>query len=455
MTFDAIVIGTGQAGPSLAHRLASEGKSVAILEKGAFGGTCVNTGCTPTKAYVASARRAFVAKNSTDHGITASAVHIDLNQIKSRKDKLVEASTRGVEDGLRQAENIQVFTGHARFTDTHTVEVNGEELTAAHIFINVGGRPRVLDDFEQVRYLTNRSILELTEVPRHLVIVGGGYIGLEFAQMFRRFGSKVTIVEMAEKLLHKADDDVAAHIAEILKSEGIHLRLKAECISGKTNADGSVTIGLDCSEPEKEVTGSHVLFAVGRIPNTDDLGLENTGVSVDEHGFIKVNKHLQSSVPHIYALGDCNGRGAFTHTAYNDFQIVASHLFDGGARTLENRFTAYAAYIDPPLAQVGLSEKEVREKGIDALIAKRPMERIARAKEMGETQGFLKMLVDKESKRFLGATFLGTGADEYIHAVLGLMYARADYTTMRDAVHIHPTVSELLPTMLEALSPLD
>ncbi len=451
-TFDAIIIGTGQAGPALAHRLKNEGKTVAIIEKDKFGGTCVNDGCTPTKAYVASARRAFIAKNSADHGISfLGEVQIDLKKIKARKDKLVKESTEGVEASLREADKITVFTRHGRFIDGHTVEVDGQQLKADQIFINTGGRARLLDNFENVNYLTNSSILELTEVPKHLVIIGGGYIGLEFSQMFRRFGSEVTIVEMKDKLLSKADDDVAEEISEILKSEGIKLRLGAKCINGRQNKDGSITVGLDCDNPEKEVTGSHVLVAVGRVPNTDDLGLEKAGVKTNDKGFIEVNNHLQTTVPHIYAMGDCNGEGAFTHTTYNDFEIVANHLFDGGNKTLNDRITCYAAFIDPPFAQVGLSEKEVKEKGIAALKTKRPMSRIARAKEMGETKGFLKMIVDKSTNKFLGATFLGTGADEYIHTVLDLMYADAEYTVMQNAVHIHPTVSELLPTILGEL----
>jgi pyruvate/2-oxoglutarate dehydrogenase complex dihydrolipoamide dehydrogenase (E3) component len=455
-TYDAIVIGTGQAAPALVSRLAAEGKQVAVIEKGHFGGTCVNDGCTPTKAYVASARRAFIAQNSLEHGIQLKEeVSIDLSKIKARKDKLVSESREGIEEMLREMDGVDVFIGHGRFTGSHTISVNDETLKAEQIFLNVGGRARKLDDFKDVEYLINTSILELTEVPEHLIIVGGGYIGLEFAQMFKRFGSKVTLIEMSDKLLKRADNDVSEAINNIFEKSGVEVRLKAECLSGKTRADGQISVQLDCDEDDKEIVGSHVLLAVGRLPNTDDLGLGKAGVELNDHGYIQVNEHLQSNQTHIFALGDCNGEGAFTHTAYNDFQIVASYLFDGGKRKLSDRIMAYASYIDPPLAHVGMSEKEVKEKGIKAKIAKREMSRIARAKEMGETQGFLKMLIDSETDKFLGATFLGIGADEYIHSVLDLMYADAPYTAMRDAMHIHPTVSELLPTMLESLEELE
>lgn len=454
--FDALVIGTGQAAPALIAKLAAAGKKVAVVEKGHFGGTCVNDGCTPTKTYVASARRAFVAQNSSAHGVSLSGdVQVDLKKIKARKDKLVEESSSGIEQMLSETEGVTVFKGHARFTGTHTVEVNGHTLKASQIFLNVGGRARIPQGFEEVDFLTNTSILQLTELPRHLIIVGGGYIGLEFSQMFKRFGSAVTVIEKGKALLHHEDEDVSAAITEIIENSGVKLRFSAECMSGKTNKDGSISVQLDCKDEDKEVTGSHLLLAVGRIPNTDDLGLEAANIKVDKRGYIEVNQYLQTSQPHIYALGDCNGQGAFTHTAYNDFQIAASHVFEEGSRKLNDRIPAYAAYIDPPLAHVGLSAKQILEKGIVAKVAKRPMSRIARAKEMGETQGFLKVFVEAKTDLFLGATFLGVGADEYIHTVLDLMYAKAKYTVMRDAVHIHPTVSELLPTMLENLEDLE
>lgn len=447
--FDAIVIGTGQAGPSLASSLAENGWKIAIIEKSELGGTCVNTGCTPTKAYVASARRAYIASNSEDMGVTVEGkVKVDLKKIKERKDKLIADSHSGLEKMFSSSENINLIRGKATFVNNTTVEVNGEQLSADKIYINVGGRPRIPEGFQKVNYLTNRSILELEDIPEHLIIVGGGYVGLEFGQMFRRFGSKVTILEKGEQLLKREDDDIAEIIAQILKDSGIEVLLKSECISA-TEKDGEILVSYDCEEGKKSLSSRHVLIAAGWIPNTNDLGLENTDVAVDDRGYIKVNDELQTNAPNIWALGDCNGEGAFTHTAYNDFQIVNSHLFEDRKRYLSDRFTCYAAYIDPAVARVGLNEKEIKEKGIKAKVAMRPMKKIARAKEMGETTGLLKIFIEAETNKILGATFVGPGADEYIHTVIDQMYAGNSYEVMRDAVHIHPTISELIPTLLE------
>ena len=447
--FDAIVIGTGQAGPSLAASLAKNGLKTAIFEKAALGGTCVNTGCTPTKAYVASARRAFVATNSEELGVSVEGkVKVDLKRIKERKDKLIADSHSGLEKLFSMYDNLSLIRGKATFVNNMTVEVNGEQFSAERIYINVGGRPRIPEGFKKVNYLTNRSILELEEIPEHLVIVGGGYVGLEFAQIFSRFGSKVTILERGEQILKREDDDIAEIIAQVLRDSGIEVLLKSECISA-TEEDGAITVSYDCEEGRKSISSRHVLVAAGRVPNTDDLGLENTDVAVDERGFIKVNNELQTNAPNIWALGDCNGEGAFTHTAYNDFQIVNSHLFEDRKRYLSDRFTCYAAYIDPAVARVGLNEREIKEKGIKAKVAMRPMKKIARAKEMGETTGLLKIFIEAETNKVLGATFVGPGADEYIHTVIDQMYAGNSYEIIRDAVHIHPTISELIPTLLE------
>lgn len=447
--FDAIVLGTGQAGPPLAASLAKNGLKTAIFEKAELGGTCVNTGCTPTKAYVASARRAYVASNSEELGVTVEGkVKVNLKKIKERKDKLIADSHSGLEKMFSSSENISLIRGKATFVNNNTVEVNGEQFSAEKIYINVGGRPRIPEGFQKVNYLTNRSILELEEIPEHLIIVGGGYVGLEFGQMFRRFGSKVTILERGEQLLKREDDDIAEIIAQVLKDSGIEVLLKSECISA-TEEDGEIKVSYHCEEGKKSISSPHVLVAAGRVPNTDDLGLENTDVVLDDHGFIKVNDELQTNAPNIWALGDCNGEGAFTHTAYNDFQIVNSHLFEDRKRYLSDRFTCYAAYIDPAVARVGLNEKEIKEKGIKAKVAMRPMKKIARAKEMGETTGLLKVFIEAESSKILGATFIGPGADEYIHTVIDQMYAGNSYEVIRDAVHIHPTISELIPTLLE------
>ncbi|MCM4157967.1 FAD-containing oxidoreductase [Gramella sp. AN32] len=455
MKFDAIIIGTGQAGPSLAASLAKNGYKVAIIEKGHLGGTCVNVGCTPTKAYVASARRAFIAKNSTALGVEVNgSIAVNLKTIKARKDKIIADSRTGLNKMFTSNENITLVKGKARFLDNHSVEVNGKTYEADKFYINVGGKPRIPEGFEGVNYLTNESILELEEIPDHLIIVGGGYIGLEFGQMFRRFGSKVSILDRGDHLLKKEDPEFGKAIADIFKDEGIEVRLNSDCISAKKSGD-EIEVSINCKEGSPTIKGSHLLLATGRIPNTRDLGLENTDVSLDEKGYIWVTNELQTSAPNIWALGDCNGEGAFTHTAYNDFQIVNSHLFEDKKRKLSDRFTCYAAFIDPPLARVGMNASDIEKAGIKARVATRPMAKIARAKEMGETQGMLKIYIEAKTEKILGATFLGTGADEYIHTIIDQMYARQPYTVIRDAVHIHPTVSELIPTMLENIKSLE
>ncbi len=451
MTYDAIIIGTGQAGPPLAARLASEGLKTAVIEKSHYGGTCVNTGCTPTKAWVASARRAFAVRSAAHLGIRADALQVDMKKIKARKDAIIQDSRDGLSRMLEGTDGLSVYKGHARFIGPKKVEVNGEELEAEKIFINVGARPFIPEGFKGGDYLTNESILQLQEVPEHLLIVGGGYIGLEFAQMFRRFGSKVTLIEMGGRLLQKEDPDICSAIKEILEAEGIDIRLNATCLSG-SRKNGTVTVNLDCAEGEPEATGSHLLLATGRMPNTGDLGLETTGISTDERGYIAVNDRLETAVEGIWALGDCNGRGAFTHTAYNDYEIVAANLFDGARRSVEDRILCYALYIDPPLGRAGMTERQAKKAGLKFDVAKRPMSKVARAKEKGETQGFMKFLVENNTHRILGAAILGVGGDEVVHAVLDLMYRGKGYELLtRKAVHIHPTVSELIPTTLQSL----
>lgn len=454
-TFDAIIIGTGQAGPSLAARFAAEGMKTAIIERHLFGGTCVNTGCTPTKALVASARAAYMARRMNDFGISIDgSISVDMENVKARKDAIVRQSSEGVEEWLKNTDNLTVFEEHARFTGPKTISAGNQKLKAEKIFINVGGRALVPAGFEEVDYLTNSSIMELDFVPQHLIIVGGGYIGLEFGQMYRRFGSEVTIIERGERLLPKEDDDVSEEISEILKSEGINIRLKAECL-GAVNKDGGVEVNVDCEEGLPTLKGTHLLLATGRRPNTDDLGLENTQVERDGRGFIEVDDQLQTGSEGIWALGDCNGEGAFTHTAYNDFEIVAANLFDDDPRRVSDRITCYGLYIDPALARVGMTEQQARESNRNVLIGKRSMQRIARAREKGETKGFMKILIDAGTEEILGAAILGVEGDEIIHSILDIMYAGAPYTTIKRAVHIHPTVSELIPTMLGNLEPLE
>ena len=454
--FDAIIIGAGQAGPSLAGRLTQAGRKVAFIERKLFGGTCVNTGCTPTKAMVASAYVAYKARNAKTYGVDiGGGVSVDMKAVKARKDEILLKSRNAVEGWLRGMENCTVYDGHARFESANSVRVGDEVLTADQFFINSGGRASVPDmpGIDKVPFLTNVSLLELDTLPRHLVIVGGSYIGLEFGQIFRRFGSEVTIVEMASRLIHHEDEDVSANIKEILEKEGIKIRLNAECIHLAMQGE-DIAVGVNCDEDGSASLGSHVLLAVGRVPNTDDLGLDKAGVERDERGYIVVDDQLRTNVPGIWAIGDCNGRGAFTHTAYNDFEIVAANLLDNDPRKVSDRIPVYGLFIDPPLGRIGMTEDAVRKSGRPALMGTRPMTKVGRAVEKGESEGFMKVLVDAETKQILGASILGTGGDEAVHCLLDVMYARAPYTTIQRAVHIHPTVSELIPTVLGDLKPL-
>jgi pyruvate/2-oxoglutarate dehydrogenase complex dihydrolipoamide dehydrogenase (E3) component len=455
-TYDAIIIGTGQAGPFLAQRLAGAGMKVAIIERKLFGGTCVNTGCVPTKTMVASAYAAHMVRRAADFGVVNNGpVCVDMKRVKSRKDAVSGQSRTGVESWLRGVPNCTVYQEHARFESSKEVSVGSERLTADRIFINVGGRavlPQV-PGVQGVPYLTNSSIMQIDFLPHHLIIMGSGYIALEFAQMYRRFGSEVTIIGRAPRLARHEDEDVSTAIREILEHEGIKVRLNATCI-GFSRRGEEIIAQVDCASGDREVSGSHLLLAVGRRPNTDDLGLANAGVAMDKRGYIVVNDQLQTSVPGIWALGDCNGRGAFTHTAFNDAEIVGANLLDNDPRKVSDRITAYAVYIDPPLARAGLTEEEVRKSGRRALIGRRPMTRVGRAVEKGETQGFMKIMVDAQTHEILGAAILGTGGDEAIHSILDVMYAKAPYTVIQRAMHIHPTVSELIPTMLGELQPL-
>jgi pyruvate/2-oxoglutarate dehydrogenase complex dihydrolipoamide dehydrogenase (E3) component len=454
--YDAVIIGTGQAGPSLAARFAAAGMSVAIIERHKFGGTCVNTGCIPTKTLVASAYAAHVARRGAEYGFDINGdVRLDMKRVKARKDKVSGRSNKGVEEWLRGLKNCTVIQGHARFQSPHTVWVNDEVLQADKIFINVGGRASVpeMPGIHDVPFLTNSSMMDVDFLPEHLVVVGGSYVGLEFAQMYRRFGSDVTIVEMGPRLIGREDEDVSDAVREILETEGIRIRLNAKCIS-LAKQDSGVVVRMDCSEDPREISGTHVLLAVGRTPNTNDLGLDRAGVATDDRGYITVDDQLQTNVPGIWAVGDCNGRGAFTHTSYNDYQIVADNLFSADDRRVSDRIQAYALYIDPPLGRCGMTDAEIRKSGRAALVAKYPMIRVSRAFEKGETQGFIKICVDPETKQILGAAVLGTGGDEVVHVLLDIMYAKAPYTVVQRAMHIHPTVAEYLPTVFSKLEPL-
>lgn len=455
-TFDAIIIGAGQAGPSLAGRLTAAGKTVLLAERKLFGGTCVNTGCMPTKALVASAYAAHLARRGSDFGVTIdSPIRIDMARIRERAATVTQNARSGVENWLKGMERCTVVEGHARFAGPNEIEIDGERYGAPNIFINAGGRANIPDmpGIDQIDYLTNRGILELDHLPEHLVIIGGSYIGLEFAQMYRRFGAEVTIVEKGPRLISREDEDISEAIRQILEKEGIRCVLNAECISFR-KADNGIEVGLDCDETSN-VVGTHVLMAVGRRPNTDDLGLDKAGVETDARGYIKVDDRLATNVPGIWALGDCNGRGAFTHTSYNDYEIVAANLLDGGDRRLSDRIMGYALYIDPPLGRVGMSENEARKSGRPLLVSTRPMSRVGRAVEKDETQGFMRVIADAQTRRILGAAILGTGGDEAIHGILDMMNADADISTLQWAVPIHPTVSELIPTLIGDLKPAD
>lgn len=453
-TFDAIIIGCGQAGPSLAGRLSAAGMTVALVERKLVGGTCVNTGCMPTKTMVASAYAAHLARRAADYGVTLSGpVGVDMKAIKARKDKVSNDARKGLEDWIASMPGCTLFRGHARFEDPHTVRVGGDLLTAAKIFLNVGGRASVPDlpGLADITFLTNSSIMDLDVLPRHLVVVGGSYISLEFAQMFRRFGSEVTVIERAPRLIGREDEDVSGTILSMFEKEGIAVHLGAEEISFSRQDDQTAVTFAQGKPP---VVASHVLLALGRVPNTDDLGLDKAGVTVDKRGFVEVDDQLRTSVPHIWAMGDCNGKGAFTHTSYNDYEIVAANLLDNDPRKVSDRIEAYALYTDPPLGRAGMTEAAVRRSGRRALVGQRPMTRVGRAVEKGETQGFMKILVDADSGEILGCSVLGPGGDEVVHCVLDLMYARAPVRTLQRAVHIHPNVAELLPTIAQELKPL-
>jgi pyruvate/2-oxoglutarate dehydrogenase complex dihydrolipoamide dehydrogenase (E3) component len=454
--FDAIIIGTGQAGPSLAARFADRGMAVAIIERHKFGGTCVNTGCIPTKTLVASAYAAHLARRGAEFGFVVNGdVHVDMKRAKARKDEVAGRSNRAVEERLRGLKNCRVIQGHASFESSRSVVVNDEVLQADKIFVNVGGRASVpaMPGIHDVPFLTNSSMMDVDFCPEHLVIVGGSYVGLEFAQMYRRFGSEVTIVEMGTRLIGREDEDVSEAIREILEVEGIRIQLNAKCIS-LAKRDSRIAVGVKCDEGPPEVLGSHVLLAVGRTPNTNDLGLDRAGVATDQRGYIIVDDQLQTNVPGIWALGDCNGRGAFTHTAYNDYEIVADNLLNGGHRRVSDRIQTYALFTDPPLGRCGMTDADLRKSGRAVLATKYLMSRVSRAVEKSETQGFIKISVDAETKQILGAAILGTGGDEVIHVLLEVMYAKAPYTVVQRAMHIHPTVAEFLPTVLSKLEPV-
>jgi pyruvate/2-oxoglutarate dehydrogenase complex dihydrolipoamide dehydrogenase (E3) component len=454
--YDAVIIGTGQAGPALARRLVAAGWQVAIIERKFFGGTCINTGCTPTKTLIASGYAAHLTRRAAEFGVTLSGTpSVDMKAVKARKDAVTVASRAAVERSLKGLQGCTVYEAHAMFIGPKQIKIGDEVLGADKIFINVGGRAVIpsIPGLDEVPYLTNSSMMNVDFLPAHLIVLGGSYVGLEFAQLYRRFGSDVTVIEPAPRLVSREDEDVSRAIADILEAEDIDIRVNSKAVGVKKQGTG-IAVTIETAGTRSQVDGSHLLLAVGRRPNTDDLGLEHAGVVTDARGYIEVDDQLRTSVPGIWALGDCNGRGAFTHTSYNDFEIVAANLLDNDQRRVTDRITAYALYIDPPLGRAGMTEAEVRKSGRPALIATMPMENVSRAYEKSETKGFMKILVDRETKEILGASLLGLSGDEVIHCILDTMYAKAPSTVLQRAMHIHPTVSEFVPTMLDDLAPL-
>lgn len=454
--YDAIIIGAGQSGPALARRLVAAGRKVAIIERKLFGGTCVNTGCSPTKTLVASAYVAHVARRAADYGVRIEgAVNVDMKAVKARKDAVVATFRNGVERSLKTLQGCTVYEGHGRFVAENKVAVNGSELTAEQIFINVGGRAAIppIPGLDQVPYLTNSSMMDVDFLPSHLVILGGSYVGLEFAQVYRRFGSKVTVIEFAPRLISREDDEVSQAVAGFLKEEGVDVRVNSKVVDVEKRGN-SIVAKVESAGTVSEIAGTHLLVATGRRPNTDDLGLDKAGIATDARGYILVDDQLRTNISGIWAMGDCNGRGAFTHTAWNDFEIVAANLLDNDQRRVSDRITAYALYSDPPLGRAGMTEAEVRKTGKPALTSTMLMKDVMRAYERGETKGFMKIPVDRDNKQILGASFLGLEGDEVVHCVLDIMYAKAPYTVMQRAMHIHPTVSEFIPTMMDNLKPL-
>jgi len=457
LQFDAIVIGSGQAGPSLAVRLAQSGLATALVEREHLGGTCVNDGCIPTKTMVASARVAHMARRAAEYGVAVGGpISIDMAAVKVRKDRIVQASLDSLDRWIRGTPNLDLVWGSARFVGPHEIAVGSETLAAPRIFIDTGSRPVVPDwpGLADVPYLTNTSMMALDVLPEHLVVAGGSYIGLEFAQMYRRFGSQVTVLEYADRLIAREDPDISEAVRDILVAEGITVHLSARDFT-VARLDGGVKVGVLLDGKPSSVFGSDLLLAVGRRPNVEDLDLMAAGVKLDAKGFIAVDDELRTSVDGIWAVGDVNGRGAFTHTSHNDYEIVAANLLDGDPRRVSDRIPAYALFTDPPLGRVGMTEAEVRATGRPALKGQLAMTRVGRARERGETQGFMKVLIDRETRLILGAALLCVEGDEIVHSLVDVMAARAPYTVVQRGVHIHPTISELIPTMLGSLQPLE
>ncbi|MCP4417947.1 MAG: mercuric reductase [Chloroflexi bacterium] len=454
--FDVIWIGTGQATGTVVPRLVAAGKAVAIVEGSRFGGSCLNYGCTPTKTIIASARAAHMARRGADFGIVTGDVSVDFAKVMDRQNKMRHGGSKMMEGWLRGMDNVTVYAGYGEFAGSHSVKIGDEVIEGETIVLNVGGRARVfpIPGIDEVDWMDNARLLDLKELPPHLVIVGGSYIGLEFAQAFRRLGSEVTVIEGTPQLMFREDADIAAETKEILESEGIAIHLGAFVKSLAQKAPQQIEVSFEVNGKMQQVRGTHLLMAVGRVPNSDRLNLAAAGVEANKHGFISVNDVMQTNVPHIFAVGDVNGEGAFTHTSVNDGEIFWDYYSGDDDRKLSDRISTYAMFIDPPLGRVGMSEKEARASGRNVLMATKPMKYISRAKEKDETAGLVKILVDADSEEFLGAAILGVGGDEIINMFATFMVTKQSYKLFRKAILTHPTVSELMPWTLDDLKPL-
>jgi pyruvate/2-oxoglutarate dehydrogenase complex dihydrolipoamide dehydrogenase (E3) component len=450
--FDAVVIGSGQAGNPLSQKLADLGWSVALVERENLGGTCVNTGCTPTKTMIASAQVAFYARNAGRWGVRTGPVSVDLPHVVARKDHVVSQSRSGQSRKVQERKTLHLYGGHGRFIGPHAIRVGEGVLESERIFIDTGTRPDVpeLDGLRDVDFLDNAGIMRLTEVPEHLLVLGGGYIGMEFGQMFRRFGSRVTVVQRPAQILPHEDADVAHALQQALEGEGLRFLLGATTTRVEKE-QGGVALSVEVKGTTETVRGSHLLVATGRRPNTDDLGLPEAGVQTDQRGFIRVNNRLETSVPGIWALGDVKGGPAFTHISFNDYQIVYANLIEGKVLTTDNRPVPYAVFTDPQLGRVGLTEREARAQGRRILVGKIPMAWVARANERDDTAWLMKLVVDAETNRILGAAILASEGGEVIQILQAVMLAGAPYTLLKGAVFIHPTLAEGLWTLMETV----
>lgn len=456
MKYDAIIIGSGQGGNPLAYRVADLGWSVALIEKKHLGGTCINVGCTPTKTMVHRAQVAHYARNAARWGVNTRSVSVDLAKIVAQKDAIVLGFRGGQQRQIDKRTNLRLYRGHARFVAPHQLQVGDELLESERIFIDTGGRPRIplIPGLDNVPYLTNESVMQLTDVPEHLLILGGGYIGLEFGQMFCRYGSRVTILHTGKQIVSREDPEIAGELQKALEAEGIQFALNARTTRAEKN-NGAIVLSNEGPAGSSTVTGSHLLVATGRTPNTDDLGLDKAGIATNPDGFIKVNGRLETSVPGVWALGDCKGGPAFTHISYNDFQIVYSNLVEGKNLTTDNRHVPYCVFTDPQLGGVGMTEKEARAKGYQLKIGRCPMTYVARAIERGETAGLMKIVVDASNDRVLGASILASEGGELVQILGTLMLANQPYTLLKGAVYIHPTLAEGLFSLMEDVKPAD